>query len=237
MAETVNMPKLGFDMAEGTLVRWVINEGEEVKKGAILAEIETDKATVEVESAYEGIMARHLVSEGDVVPVNTPIAVISAPGEKVEAEAPAAEAKKEPAEAAEPKGEAKVEQVEGGAPLAEAQKEQVEAGKPPGAPQAPPTTEIPQAPAQVEPQPEAGGQIPGGVKASPLARRMAEERGVPLNAIKGSGPDGRITKKDVEAYQALRGCAGSTCGAAPKLPPLPPRLQRHLPLLPSKTIP
>jgi len=114
MAETVNMPKLGFDMAEGTLLRWVINEGEEVKKAAILAEIETDKATVEVESAYEGIMARHLVAEGDVVPVNTPIAVIAAPGEKVEAEAPAA--KKEPAEGAEPKAEAKVEQVEGGAP-------------------------------------------------------------------------------------------------------------------------
>lgn len=84
MAETVTMPKLGFDMAEGTLIRWVIAEGEAVNKGAILAEIETDKATVEVESVYDGILARHLVAEGDIVPVNTPIAIVAAPGEKVE---------------------------------------------------------------------------------------------------------------------------------------------------------
>jgi len=71
MAETVTMPKLGFDMAEGTLVRWVIQEGEEVKKGAVLAEIETDKATVEVESTHEGVLARQLVPAGEVVPVNT----------------------------------------------------------------------------------------------------------------------------------------------------------------------
>jgi len=60
MAETVTMPKLGFDMAEGTLVRWVIQEGEPVEKGKVLAEIETDKATVEVESNFDGILARHL---------------------------------------------------------------------------------------------------------------------------------------------------------------------------------
>ena len=81
MAEIVTMPKLGFDMAEGTLVRWVIQEGEPVQKGAVLAEIETDKATVEVESAYEGIIAKHLVPAGEIVPVNTPIAVVAAPGE------------------------------------------------------------------------------------------------------------------------------------------------------------
>ena len=72
MAETVTMPKLGFDMAEGTLVRWVIQTGEPVHKGAVLAEIETDKATVEVESNFDGILAQHLVQAGDVVPVNTP---------------------------------------------------------------------------------------------------------------------------------------------------------------------
>jgi pyruvate dehydrogenase E2 component (dihydrolipoamide acetyltransferase) len=90
MAETVTMPKLGFDMAEGTLVRWVVEEGQPVEKGAVLAEIETDKATVEVESTYSGVMAKHLVPAGEVVPVNTPIAVIAAPGEKVEG-APAGE--------------------------------------------------------------------------------------------------------------------------------------------------
>ncbi|MFZ3078420.1 MAG: biotin/lipoyl-containing protein, partial [Bellilinea sp.] len=83
MAEIVAMPKLGFDMAEGTLVRWVIAEGGEVAKGAVLAEIETDKATVEVESSAGGILYRQLVAEGAAVPVGTPIAVIAAPGEEV----------------------------------------------------------------------------------------------------------------------------------------------------------
>ncbi len=64
MAVIVSMPKLGFDMAEGTLVRWVAREGEQIAKGAVLAEIETDKATVEVESTHSGVVARHLVAEG-----------------------------------------------------------------------------------------------------------------------------------------------------------------------------
>jgi pyruvate dehydrogenase E2 component (dihydrolipoamide acetyltransferase) len=193
MADIVSMPKLGFDMAEGTLVRWVINEGEAVQKGAVLAEIETDKATVEVESAYEGVMARHLVAEGEVVPVNTPIAVIAAPGEKVEA------------------GELKVETKKGEvAPAPQAKKEE-----------AAPAAQAAPAPAQAPtavPPPVAEGQIPGGIKASPLARRMAEERGIPLSAIKGSGPDGRITKKDVEAY---RPAPAAPVAAAQAPAPLP----------------
>ena len=74
MAETITMPKLGFDMAEGTLVRWVRNEGENINKGDVLAEIETDKATVEVESPYTGLVYRHLVEQKSIVPVNAPIA-------------------------------------------------------------------------------------------------------------------------------------------------------------------
>ena len=84
MAEIVNMPKLGFDMAEGKLVRWVIPEGDKVSKGAVLAEIETDKATVEVESNASGVVLRHLVTEGTAVPVGEPIAVIGAAGEQVD---------------------------------------------------------------------------------------------------------------------------------------------------------
>ena len=84
MADIVTMPKLGFDMAEGTLVRWVKAEGETVNKGEILAEIETDKATVEVESSFSGILHKQLVEQGAIVPVSTPIAVIAQPGEKVE---------------------------------------------------------------------------------------------------------------------------------------------------------
>ena len=89
MSETVTMPKLGFDMQEGTLVRWVKTEGETVLKGEVLAEIETDKATVEVESNYSGVVAHHLVAKGDIVPVGTPIAVITQPGEKIETAQPA----------------------------------------------------------------------------------------------------------------------------------------------------
>ncbi len=110
MADIVTMPKLGFDMAEGTLVRWVKAEGETVNKGEILAEIETDKATVEVESSFSGILHKQLVEQGAIVPVSTPIAVIAQPGEKVEdtpASAPevkeeklAAPAEQKPAQAA-----------------------------------------------------------------------------------------------------------------------------------------
>lgn len=83
MAEIIAMPKLGFDMAEGTLVRWLIAEGEEVQKGQVLAEIETDKATVEVESTASGVLRRQIISEGTVVPVGDPIAIIAAADEDI----------------------------------------------------------------------------------------------------------------------------------------------------------
>jgi pyruvate dehydrogenase E2 component (dihydrolipoamide acetyltransferase) len=159
MAETVTMPKLGFDMAEGTLVRWVIAEGEKVTKGAVLAEIETDKATVEVESSYEGIVLRHLVPQGEVVPVNTPIAIVGAEGEAVSMpEVASADVK-------------------------------------------PATSQIETVPVKqpaIEMPTEAG--LIGIVRASPLARRMAADRGIDLRSVGGTGPGGRITKKDIEAY-------------------------------------
>jgi pyruvate dehydrogenase E2 component (dihydrolipoamide acetyltransferase) len=187
MAETVNMPKLGFDMAEGTLVRWVIQEGEPVAKGAVLAEIETDKATVEVESTFEGVLARHLVKAGDVVPVNTPIAIVAAPGEKVDIAAAA------PAGAAPEKAAP--------APAAALQP-------------AAPAVAAAEAPAPAAPE---SGQLPGGVKASPLARRLAEEAGVDLRQVPGSGPGGRIVRKDIEVYQAAKPAAAPA--PAPSMPP------------------
>ncbi len=172
MAEIVIMPKLGFDMAEGTLVRWVIGEGRDVTKGAVLAEIETDKATVEVESTFSGVVVRHLVKQGDVVPVNTPIAVIGAAGEKVDFQALGLSAEK------------------AAAPAASA----------PAIPAAQPVAAAAAAiaPAAVEELVE--GHLPGGVKASPLARRVAEEKGLDLRLVRGSGPGGRITRTDVAAY-------------------------------------
>jgi pyruvate dehydrogenase E2 component (dihydrolipoamide acetyltransferase) len=158
MAETVIMPKLGFDMSEGTLVRWVISEGQPVHKGAVLAEIETDKATVEVESSYEGIVARHLVSEKDVVPVNTPIAIIAAPGEQI------------------------TETHVAGKQVASKQVAEVQVASKQIAAEAAPSSS------------------PGpAVKASPIARRLAREKGIDLSTITGTGPAGRIIKKDVES--------------------------------------
>lgn len=167
MAEVINMPKLGFDMAEGTLVRWVILEGESASKGAILAEIETDKATVEVESPSDGIVVRHLVSEGDIVPINTPIAVLGEEGEDIDVDELVGERT--------PEDDAQVEE------------------------DLSPQMDIAKEPSSTEPS-TPDGNLPQGVRASPVARRMVEEHKLDIKSIKGSGPGGRITKKDVEAY-------------------------------------
>jgi pyruvate dehydrogenase E2 component (dihydrolipoamide acetyltransferase) len=89
MAETISMPKLGFDMAEGLLVRWVKQVGETINKGDVLAEIETDKATVEVESSASGVVLQLIAEQGTMVPVNAPIAVVGEAGEKVSEQKPA----------------------------------------------------------------------------------------------------------------------------------------------------
>ena len=104
MAELINMPKLGFDMREGQLVSWTKQPGDSIQKGDVVAEIESDKATVEVEAYTSGTLLEHLVKEGDWVPIGAPIAVIGEPGEEynladlgVEGAAAEAEAQPEPA--------------------------------------------------------------------------------------------------------------------------------------------
>lgn len=206
MADIISMPKLGFDMAEGTLVRWVIGEGESVEKGGILAEIETDKATVEVESSHEGTIRRHLVNEGDVVPVGEPIAIIGSPDENIDDLMPGAEEIVEAGEAAPgavPQkdiaagGEAKGEETpamlgeikEKGAE--ETERISPEIAKETGGE---PYRQVEEAETGVE-------GLPGGVRASPVARRMAEEKGIDLRRINGSGPGGRIVKKDIETFK------------------------------------
>ncbi len=176
MAEIVTMPKLGFDMAEGTLVRWVKAEGDAVEKGEVIAEIETDKATVEVESSFSGVMARHLAEEETALPVNAPIAIIAEEGVElseeeidslVESAGGDTKEKKEKKEPKEEKpGEAKAEAE----PIGEEEEEEPE----------------------VSPA--------GGVRSSPLARRMAEDHDVKLEKVEGSGPQGRVVKKDIQQY-------------------------------------
>ncbi len=200
MANTVIMPKLGFDMAEGTLVRWVIQEGEPVAKGAVLAEIETDKATVEVESGFDGVVLRHLAAQGDVVPVNAPIAVIGQPGEQVEA-APAAQA---------------------------------EAKEAPTATKAEPPAPQPTASKQVAEEPG----LAGGRRASPLARRMAAERGIDLRQVPGSGPDGRVVKRDVAAFVQSGPAAAAPAQPAPAARPAiqAAAADKHIPLTKLRSI-
>lgn len=182
MAETVTMPKLGFDMAEGTLVRWVKAEGEPVNKGDVLAEIETDKATVEVESPYAGLVYRHLVEQKAIVPVNAPIAIITAPGEKIAEESPAP------------------------APVSTTPEATAAAGSAPATPEA----------KAAAPEPVSTAPAPQGeVIASPLARRMAREEGLNLSVVQGTGPGGRVVRKDVEAALAARPAAPAIISTQP----------------------
>ena len=181
MAELVTMPKLGFDMAEGTLVRWVIVEGETVQKGNVIAEIETDKATVEVESSHSGVVFKHLAEEGTALPVNSPIAVITEEGEEPsqdEIDSLVGKAGGEPEKKASKAAEAeKTDKAEKKAEKPEKQPDEKEEDITPA----------------------------GGVRSSPLARRIAEDQEVDLEKVDGSGPHGRIVKKDVEGFlQSMR---------------------------------
>jgi pyruvate dehydrogenase E2 component (dihydrolipoyllysine-residue acetyltransferase) len=186
MAETISMPKLGFDMAEGTLVRWVKNEGENVNKGDVLAEIETDKATVEVESSASGVVRKLLVEAGSVVPIGEPIAIVGSADEKIE----------EPAKTTEPKTEKKIEEPESGKQKAEEQKAEPRVEEKPAPPPSGQPTPTPVAQAAA---PRPVGQQEGPVKASPLAKKIARDSNVDLARLQGTGPGGRVVRKDVEA--------------------------------------
>ncbi len=182
MADVVTMPILGFDMAEGTLITWVKKEGNMIEKGEVLAEIETDKATVEIESMYGGTVRKHLVKEGTIVPVNTPIAIVGTAEEDIDVEAlVGAAVVDEQAPAAEPAA---------GGDGASAQ------------PASAAQTAAPATPAAPISSSQNGDGLPGGVKASPLARRMAQENNIALGSVAGTGPEGRIVKRDIEAHLA-----------------------------------
>ena len=175
MPVNVLMPALSPTMEKGNLAKWLKKEGDTIKSGDVLAEIETDKATMEVEAVDEGVLAKIVVPEGTAdVPVNELIAVIAGEGEDAKAVAAAGGA---PA----PKAAAQ-------APAAEASAAPVPAASSAPAPAAAPASAPVTAPAQ------AGARI----FASPLAKRLAKEAGLDLGAIQGSGPHGRIVEKDVK---------------------------------------
>ena len=188
MSINITMPALSPTMEEGTLAKWLVKEGDSVKSGDIIAEIETDKATMEVEAVDEGKVAKIVVPEGtEGVKVNAVIAVLAEDGED-------ASSVKAPSADAAPKKEEKKED----APKAEEKK--AEEKKPEPAPK-------PSTPAQAgasngksapaSPDPRRRGDE--RVMASPLAKRIAANKGIDLKALKGSGPHGRIIKRDVES--------------------------------------
>ena len=184
MSKTIQMPALSPTMEEGTLAKWLVKEGDTVSSGDLLAEIETDKATMEFEAVDEGVVAKILVAEGsEGVKVGTVIAIIAEEGEDVsQAAAGNAAPKAAPAERA--------------------------------APQAQPVAAQAPAPA-AKAEPASAGTGKDRVKASPLARRLAEAKGLDLAGLTGTGPNGRIVKADLEGAASAAKTPAPASVAAP----------------------
>lgn len=194
----VEMPRLSDTMQAGTVVKWNIKVGDAVKSGQAIADIETDKATMELQSFDDGVVAAIPVPEGQSVPIGTVIMVLAGKGEDVKAAAASA-----------------------GTPAAPAAKAAEGNGSSAPAPAAPGATQVVQAPANANGHhADANG---GRVFASPLAKKIAEESGVNLASLQGTGPSGRIIRKDVEQAIAVGGSAkaGPSAGV-PRAAPLPP---------------
>ena len=179
MATEIKLPRLGQGMEAGTIVRWLKSEGEQVEKGEPLYELDTDKVTQEVEADASGVLLKIAVQEGEV-PVGQTFAVIGDEGEQVAVEAAPA-----------PAASATDEQPQEEGSRAPARDEERERGRQATTDGAPQITEAPE-PARAD----------GRVKASPLARRIARERGIDLASLRGTGPEGRIVAEDVERAAA-----------------------------------
>lgn len=195
MAEIVLMPKLSDTMTEGVVAEWHKQVGDEVSSGELLAEIETDKATMEFESFYDGVLLHIGVEKGGNAPVNAVLAVIGEKGEDVDAILAEAE-KDAPAEEKEE------------APAPEPVKES--APTPTPAPAAPAPTPAP-APVAA-PAASSVAEANGRVFASPLAKKMANEKGIDLANVQGTGENGRIVKRDIEHYVPYVGVPGKKRG-------------------------
>jgi pyruvate dehydrogenase E2 component (dihydrolipoamide acetyltransferase) len=213
MAEQVLMLALSPTMEEGTIVSWHKKEGDSVAQSDIICEVETDKATMEYESVNEGTLLKILVPEGGQAKVGEPIAVVGESGEDISSLVEAVEQKAESAAAA-----AGAEPATGAEPSMAAP---AKAAAPEEKPAPAPAPEAAPAPAEGVPS------IVGEIKASPLARKMAAERGVDLRSLRGSGPAGRIVKRDIEkglrkaaSYGAAAavGVAGPAIAGAPAAP-------------------
>ncbi|WP_134499631.1 pyruvate dehydrogenase complex dihydrolipoamide acetyltransferase [Microvirga pakistanensis] len=227
MPINILMPALSPTMEKGNLAKWLKKEGDTVKSGDVIAEIETDKATMEVEAVDEGVLAKIVVPEGTAdVPVNQVIALIAGEGEDPKsvtappgggAPAPAPKAEASAAPAAAPAAQANTVQGDANAHLSYARVDQAPAGPAQGA------------------RPNGAGQQAGGgrVFASPLAKRIAREAGIDIASIQGSGPHGRIVEKDVRAALQSGGAKPAAAPAAAAAPAPAPKPAQAPALAPS----
>ncbi|MDR4306484.1 pyruvate dehydrogenase complex dihydrolipoamide acetyltransferase [Chelatococcus sambhunathii] len=209
MPTNILMPALSPTMEKGNLAKWLVKEGDAVKSGDVIAEIETDKATMEVEAVDEGTVGKIVVAEGATdVPVNELIAILLEEGE----DASALDAAPKPAAKSPPPTSAEIEAK------AEAPKQDASAARPSEAKHDEP-------PKSQKAKPETAAPAPNGhdkgerVFASPLARRLAKEAGVDIGSIAGSGPHGRVIKADVEEAKASGGAKPAASAKAPEAAP------------------
>ena len=220
MITKVFMPKLSDAMETGKVIKWLKKEGDPVKGGDLLVEVETDKANVEIEAFGSGVLRKIVVGEGGQVPVGEMIGVIADPTEDISSMAAAKPATPAPAAGA-PAPAAKPAPASAAAPAAAGPLPAMESYQ-----SVPVTTAVvPMAPAAAVPVP-AGGRV----KASPLARKIAGQTGVDLRLIQGTGPGGRIIRRDVEAAQAApRPAAAPQPAGAPRPTAVPARPQFVIP--------
>jgi pyruvate dehydrogenase E2 component (dihydrolipoamide acetyltransferase) len=199
----IQMPKLSDTMTEGTLVAWKKKKGDQVSAGEVLAEIETDKATMEWESPEDGTLTEIYVPEGGKVNVGDKIGFIRGQGEDApKEETPARKKKTEAVSEEKPQAETEKPAPAETAETETAPPQKKNAGAPVPAAQVETTPQKPQAREQKSEEPR--------VKASPVARRLAGELGVDLSTVKGTGPDGRVTETDVRAAgNEIRGAGAS----------------------------
>jgi pyruvate dehydrogenase E2 component (dihydrolipoamide acetyltransferase) len=207
MPITIEMPKLSDTMTEGTLVKWIKKVGDSVAVGDVLAEVETDKATMEMEAFDEGTLSEIYVQDGEKVLIGQKLALLAVKGETPGS--PAAAKETAPAPAAQPSGEGR----------------ESKAGETKPSAAAPDKAAVP--------APVSSAQAPGveRVKASPLAKKLATDAGVDLGLIRGSGPGGRIVRADVEAASATARKSPAPQIPAPRPQPLPSTLEdKRIPL-------
>src|SRR5215204_4769685 len=222
MATKVFMEALSPTMEEGRLVKWLKNEGDAVKSGEALAEVETDKAIMELVARGDGVLRKRLINEGDTAPVGTLAGVIATADENIDALIASAGKTAPAAGAPAPEKVVANQQETAGASSIprRAEESQGEASTPPQQKVA----DVPPSAPSSAPTPSASGgaahAAAGDVRSSPLARRLASERGLDLHSVQGSGPNGRIIKRDIEAAAAA-GAAAPRAAAAPSAPAIP----------------